>query len=231
MRRWLTVVVVGSALMAIPGLAQMRGARAGPHASHGPTSALHFQGFHSTAVSRPSSRGNFSPRFRSDLHSNFRSDLHSNFRSGFRHSFRHHEFDHRGFGIVWPFDYGYPSYYPSYPLFGNGYDSEDDEQNYGLQQQVPQMSDEVEQQMQSRSMAGPPPRPEPLNEATSVPSTTLVFRNGKTQQVQNYAILGQTLWVFNQQQEMKIPLSDLDLPATQTLNEEQGVSFQIPPAR
>ena len=92
------------------------------------------------------------------------------------------------------------------------------------------MSDEVERLREQQTQLRPP-HSEPRNEAALMPSTTLVFRNGKTQQVLNYAIVGQTLWVFNEQREMKIPLSELDVPATQALNEEHGVSFQIPPGR
>jgi len=34
--------------------------------------------------------------------------------------------------------------------------------------------------------------------------------------------------VVADQRQRKIPLSDLDLPATAKLNEERGVDFQIP---
>ena len=75
----------------------------------------------------------------------------------------------------------------------------------------------------------PPPQPQAQNEAAPTP-TTLVLRNGKSEQVQNYAITGQTIWVFDGKRMTKIPLSDLDVPATKTANMERGVSFQVPPA-
>jgi len=52
----------------------------------------------------------------------------------------------------------------------------------------------------------------------------LVFRDQHKLEVRNYAIVGQTLWSFGGQRTEKIPLSDLDLPATQKANEERGVT-------
>ncbi len=64
--------------------------------------------------------------------------------------------------------------------------------------------------------------------APILPDTMLVFRDQHKQEVHNYAIIGQTLWNFAPQHTEKIPLSDLDLPATQKVNEDRGVTFRIP---
>ncbi|MBZ5514610.1 MAG: hypothetical protein LAN62_07160 [Acidobacteriia bacterium] len=56
----------------------------------------------------------------------------------------------------------------------------------------------------------------------------LVYRDGRRAEVQNYAILGQTLWVFAGQATRRIALADLDLKATEKLNDERGVEF-LPP--
>ena len=69
---------------------------------------------------------------------------------------------------------------------------------------------------------------EELNEAA--PATVLVFRDEHKQQVKNYAIVGHMLWVFDLQHTQKIPLSDLDLPATTKANDARGVDFQLPGA-
>lgn len=61
-----------------------------------------------------------------------------------------------------------------------------------------------------------------------LPATVLVFRDQHREQVQNYAIVGQTLWNFAPQHTRKIPISDLDLTATIKANEDQGVSFRVP---
>jgi hypothetical protein len=77
--------------------------------------------------------------------------------------------------------------------------------------------------------APPPPHQEERTEAA--PATVLVFRDEHKQEVQNYAIVGQTLWNFNPQHTQKIPLSDLDIPATTKANDERGVDFHLPVAR
>jgi hypothetical protein len=56
----------------------------------------------------------------------------------------------------------------------------------------------------------------------------LVFTDKHTQEVENYAIVGQTLWVFSELRATKIPLSSLDLDATTKANEERGVDFHVP---
>jgi hypothetical protein len=64
--------------------------------------------------------------------------------------------------------------------------------------------------------------------APILPDTMLVFRDQHKQEVHNYAIIGQTLWNFAPQHTQKIPLTDLDLPATTKANEERGVTFRVP---
>lgn len=76
------------------------------------------------------------------------------------------------------------------------------------------------------AQSSPAPRPEERMEAS--PATVLVFRDQHRQEVQNYAIVGQTLWSFALQHTQKIPLSDLDLPATSKANDERGVDFRVP---
>jgi hypothetical protein len=56
----------------------------------------------------------------------------------------------------------------------------------------------------------------------------LIFRDQHKLEIQNYAIVGQTLWIFSPQRAEKIPLSNLDLTATAKANDERGLSFKIP---
>ena len=58
--------------------------------------------------------------------------------------------------------------------------------------------------------------------------TVLIFRDQHKQEVDNYAIVGETLWDFAPQQTVKIPLSELDIPATVKANQEHGVTFSVP---
>jgi hypothetical protein len=63
-----------------------------------------------------------------------------------------------------------------------------------------------------------------------IPATVLVFRDQHRQEVQNYAIVGQTLWNFAPKRTEKIPRSDRDLSATAKANEDRGVTFRVPEA-
>jgi hypothetical protein len=58
--------------------------------------------------------------------------------------------------------------------------------------------------------------------------TVLVFRDGHRSEVQNYGIVGQTLWAFTERQAKKYPLTDLDLSATKAANEQRGGEFAVP---
>jgi hypothetical protein len=68
------------------------------------------------------------------------------------------------------------------------------------------------------------PAPEPPQ-----PPTVLVFKDGHQLEVENYAIVGQTLYDLTSGRPRKIALADLDLEATQKLNDDRGISFQLPP--
>ncbi len=70
-----------------------------------------------------------------------------------------------------------------------------------------------------------PPAPE-----TPQAPTVLVFKDGQKLEVENYAILGATLFDLTPGHHRRIMLADLDLGVTQKLNEDQGVSFQLPTA-
>jgi hypothetical protein len=60
------------------------------------------------------------------------------------------------------------------------------------------------------------------------PLTVLVFKDGHRSDVENYAIVGDTLFNFEAGRTRKILLADLDLPATHKANEDRGVDFQVP---
>lgn len=61
-----------------------------------------------------------------------------------------------------------------------------------------------------------------------MPGTVLVFRDQHKEEIQNYAIVGQTLWNFAPQHTEKISLAQLDLAATTKANEDRGVTFRLP---
>jgi len=59
----------------------------------------------------------------------------------------------------------------------------------------------------------------------------LVYRDGHQLEVQNYAVMGDTVWVLGNQTTRKIPLTDLDLDVTEKLNADRGVEFAVPATR
>ena len=96
--------------------------------------------------------------------------------------------------------------------------------------ELERLTDEVErlreeQTAREQARLTPPRRP---SAEENVPSTILVFRDGHRSEVSNYAIVGQTLWVFTQQRARKIPVSDLDVEATKKVNAGRGVEVPLP---
>ena len=167
------------------------------------------------------------------------------FGTSWGHGFHHHGF-HRYSRF---YGYGYPYYGYGYPYYGYyGYDpwlwgsasSDDyadqyDQQNQQLSQQVNDLSNEVarlREEQQVRAYAPPvpptPPSPSAAQKSDPLPATVLVFQDKHREEIQNYAVVGHTLWVFSEQRARKIPLAQLDLPATSKANDDRGVDFDIP---
>ncbi len=95
------------------------------------------------------------------------------------------------------------------------------EDNSGLRDEVSRLADEVERLRDERAQQRTPaPREAPV-------PTTLIYKDGRQAEVQNYAVVGQTLWIFNESHARKVPLSDLNLPATRAANEERGVEVSF----
>jgi hypothetical protein len=75
-------------------------------------------------------------------------------------------------------------------------------------------------------------QPQPVT-ASSTPvseqaPTLLVFKDGHSIEVQNYAILGSLVYDLTPGHPRKIPLSDLDLDATAKQNDDRGIDFRLP---
>ncbi len=143
-----------------------------------------------------------------------------------------------------PFFFGYygaPGYFgdysystlDSYPVYDSyAYSAQNDvaqQQQLQQQQEIDRLESEVallREQRESREAA--PPRPPVENKSEPSTPTLLVFRDKHTQEVQNYAVVGGTLWIFSEQRATKLPLSWLDIEATAKANEDRGVDFQVP---
>jgi hypothetical protein len=60
------------------------------------------------------------------------------------------------------------------------------------------------------------------------PAILLVFKDGREQEVKNYAIVGDMLYDLQTFVAHKIKLADLDLQQTIEKNEQRGVEFMLP---
>ena len=211
---------------------------AGGHAFGGMRSGA---GFAPRTAPRAGTRGSFHPPLASR---NFRSRGYShrgyNNSSGLRiRTYGYGNGLHPRCYGVYGCEYGY-----GYPWAGGGVDpywwwegssyDQDREQQIGLANEMNQQSlDEqrMRQQADQDSYARSAPPAPPLRQAErtqAVSSTVLVFRDQHKEEIQNYAIIGQTLWNFGAQRTEKISLSDLDLLATTRENDNRGVDFRLP---
>jgi hypothetical protein len=168
-------------------------------------------------------------------------------------SFRHRRFFTP---FAYPYYPYYPAYgYTAYPYYGLGLQSDYvysgatsyapvymAEHDTGLQNDLYRLQaelDQIKQQQASqtaerqqyalntpsdtpRAISAAPRRQEP-----PAPPTVLIFRDGRKTEVHNYAVTGQTLWIFSEERARKVPLADLDIEATRAANEERGVEFAV----
>jgi hypothetical protein len=142
--------------------------------------------------------------------------------------FRSREFRNNCFRFGCGWGYGYDPYW--WWNSDSSYD-QDQQDQIGLANEMnaqsldeQRMRDQSDQDVYARS----DPPSHPPERTNPAPATVLVFRDQHQQEVQNYAIVGQTLWNFSPQRTEKIPLSQLDLAATIKANDERGVDFRLP---
>jgi hypothetical protein len=69
--------------------------------------------------------------------------------------------------------------------------------------------------------------------ATKLPPASLVFRDGHSEEVERYMVQGNFIFASTNYWSTgswtrKIPVAELDVPATLKLNEERGVNFKLP---
>ena len=76
-----------------------------------------------------------------------------------------------------------------------------------------------------------PAAPEQVAQPTPLadqPQTVLVFKDGHQLEVQNYAVIGDLLYDLTPGHRRKIALTELDLTATATRNDDRGIDFELP---
>ena len=157
---------------------------------------------------------------------------------------------HNGFrrnAVVWPWwGWGWGGWGWDSDSYSNNYDNYLQQQaaynqQLSLQGQLQYMQQQIaemrQDQQAQRDYAENQSAPAPTSSAApaaskpqnDAPPTTLVFRDGKRMETQNYAIVGNTLWLMADNGHMqKVPLSELDREATLKSNEDRGVDFPVP---
>lgn len=230
MRR-LICITAFALFLAVPLWAQHGGGHAGGFASHGGgfsashAGSTHFSGGASSHPGGLSARGFSRGPF---LHDGFRGPRIRTY--GFRNNCY-------GYGC-WG-RYGYPWYGGYYDPWwwwdsDSSYDQDYDrdrataedmnQQSLEEQRMLRQEEAEGDRDLYARSA----PAPQPATGQPVLPATVLVFRDKHQREIQNYAIVGQTLWNFAPQRTEKISLADLDLPATTKANDDRGLTFRLP---
>ncbi len=230
---WLRVAALGATFIALPAFGQ-RGGHGGSAGHAGFASHGAVGGMHGTI----SARGGFAGR--PSASARWAGGVHGGFRGGFRgRPFRgrcfgcsHHRFPryygygwYPGWGWGWYDDVGYNDSYsePDYQAYDYRPNySAQDQQTERLRDEVDRLSDEVAQLREEREQAS-----KPLAKKESE-TAELIFRDKHTQEVRNYAIVGQTVWLLDSKTAKKISLSELDIPATIKVNQERGVDFGLP---
>jgi outer membrane murein-binding lipoprotein Lpp len=166
----------------------------------------------------------------------------ASFRGPFISSNRFHHHHHFFAGFSPWFYYGYPAYYGypwtygdySYLNGGDSYQSYDSSyaQSSALAQQaeIDRLEGEVDRLRDQREARASADAPQAKKETTAQASepTVLVFRDQHKEEVKNYAIVGETVWVFSELRARKIPLANLDVEATTKVNDDRGVEFRVP---
>ncbi len=142
----------------------------------------------------------------------------------------------RGYGYPWAYSGFYNPYW--WGDSGSSYDADyerdravaNEMNQQSLEEQQMRRQQEADGDQDSYARSAPPQRPaqREAEGAPVLPPTVLVFRDQRKQEIHNFAIVGQTLWNFAPQRTEKIPLSDLDLPATAKANDDRGLTFRVP---
>jgi hypothetical protein len=222
MRRWLSRAAFGLVLIALPVWAQRGGhGGGGAHFSSHGGSAMHSSGSGAFRGGSVGHSGGVRIRTGNPYH---------NYSYNYRGYYGRRGYPYYGWGY-------YPWGWDWWDDNSSGYDNGNQDQDYagfyqapastpypesgGLQRDLQALNGKID-----RLQADVEARNHPKSEE---PATALVFRDQHVEEVHNYAIARGTLWVLNDHQAgKKIPLAQLDIPATIKMNDDRGVDFQVP---
>jgi hypothetical protein len=133
----------------------------------------------------------------------------------------------------YPYDYSAPppAYYPSdyYGMTPPQTSTQENANDIYLAQMLQKLSDEVEDLKKSdqKSHAGSAVVLGPKADNAG-PAAVFIFHDGTRISTHNYAVAGQTLWIFGENQARKFRLADLDRAATEQANAANGLELRLP---
>ena len=139
-----------------------------------------------------------------------------------------------GAPFIGPYDPFYGNYYPSAPQAQPVVVNADNGNSAQLAAEVQRLTDEVDdlrnETYSQHAAARVPVDPHAsLSAKNPALATIFIFRDGHRISAQNYAIAGQTLWIFNEHTARKVPLADLDVPTTEQTNAANGIELRLSP--
>jgi hypothetical protein len=144
---------------------------------------------------------------------------------------------------AYPYYYGYwaPYYDPFWEPYASGSYSNNANEDTGAYASIASQISDVDRQLEdlrdeNESLRSELSRNQQQNTnpaPTSVakeeePTTVVIFKDGRRLEVKNYAIVGQTFWMWSDNRATKVPLSDLDLQQTENANAQRGLTFSVP---
>lgn len=145
----------------------------------------------------------------------------------------------RGRTLGWglPFTYFMTPYY--YPDFGydSSFEAPPPPEDAGAQgavmaenrlgEQIQRLSAEIEELRNAQQQNSQPDYP-PASEAPQTPAAppiVLVLRDGQQVKTDNYAVMNNTLWDFSKQPARRIPISSINVSASEKASEANGAEF------
>jgi hypothetical protein len=238
--RWISAASLVVLTLSVVAAAQIRGTSMmpGQHVQIGTTPA-------SVGASVPPGIHIGTSQFPPLHNGNFRFHHHHHFPGTF---FAYPYYDY-GYGYApYAWDYGYDDYpgytgyipgtFDAYPYSGYPYPSQNAGYAYPQQYAPPPPNYYVPRNVPPPAPSAPPDsyqQPQSNSRsrqsgAESAEPTVLVYRDGHRQEIANYAIMGSTLFVLSGPRA-RIPVAELDVPATERVNQSRGVEFHVPKAQ
>jgi hypothetical protein len=108
--------------------------------------------------------------------------------------------------------------------------------NHG-QSQIGEEPDQAESERTSKLASGAPPaalrRTQAAKPPSELPPAVLVFRDGHEEEIGKYMIMSAAIYASvdywnGSSWTRKVPIAELDVPATLKLNQERGSKFSLP---